>query len=218
MIKRIFIKIKKINLCFKARKYWKKNNKHNMLQLCKFKSLSSANLVLENRITSGKYTYGLLNFYSSGNETERIRIGNFCQISGQAHFLLGGEHKYQGITTYPFDELIYKDKISSFTKGEIVLEDEVWVGFNTTIMSGVHIGKGAIIGAGSVVVSDVPPYAIVGGVPAQVINYRFSKSIIDELKKTSINYEKIPMEKIELLRKKISDDNYLAIIRELEKY
>lgn len=218
MIKKVFNKIEKEIIIKKAKKYWMNSNKHNTLQVGRVGSISAANLLLENRIKVGKNTYGLLNYYTSGNPEEGLIIGDFCQISGQAHFLLGGEHPYSCITTYPYKELIYGLGISSFTKGKIILDDEVWIGLNTTIMSGVHIGKGAIIAAGSVVVSNVPPYAIVGGVPAQIIKYRFSSTIIKELLKVKIDYTQIPAEKIQLLETNIDENNYLEIIEELKKY
>ena len=75
-----------------------------------------------------------------------------------------------------------------------MVEDEVWIGYGVTIMSGVKIGQGAIIAAGAVVTKDIPPYAIAGGVPAKVIKYRFSKDIVDELMK--IDYSKLTKELI----------------------
>lgn len=66
-------------------------------------------------------------------------------------------------------------------KGNIDVEDDVWIGLNATICAGVHIGQGAVIAAGAVVTDNVPPYAIVGGVPAKIIKYRFTKELIQEL-------------------------------------
>jgi len=69
----------------------------------------------------------------------------------------------------------------AISHGNIVVEDDVWFGYGATVMSGVHVGQGAIVAAGAVVSKDVPPYAIVGGVPARVIKYRFSEDVIDYL-------------------------------------
>ena len=74
------------------------------------------------------------------------------------------------------------------TNGDIVVGDDVWVGQRAIIMSGVNIGQGAVIGAGAIVTKNVPPYAIVGGIPAKVIRYRFSEELIQELLK--IDYSK----------------------------
>ena len=82
-----------------------------------------------------------------------------------------------------------KEEQEGTSKGNITVDDDVWIGFRSTILSGVHIGQGAVIAAGSVVTKDVPPYAIVGGVPAKVIKYRFPSNIINELLK--IDYKKM---------------------------
>ena len=75
------------------------------------------------------------------------------------------------------------------------MDDDVWIGENALILSGVHINQGAVIGAGAVVVNDVPPYAIVGGVPAKVIKYRFEKEIIEIL--LNIDFKRINKIEIE---------------------
>lgn len=67
------------------------------------------------------------------------------------------------------------------TRGDVVIGNDVWLGYKFTVMSGVTIGHGAIVAAGAIVTKDVPPYAIVGGIPAQVIRYRFDKKQIDDL-------------------------------------
>ena len=93
--------------------------------------------------------------------------------------------------TYP---LIDDVKINSRSKGAIIVDDDVWIGYGATIMSGVHIGQGAVVAAGAVVTKDVPPYAIVGGVPAKVIKYRIEPEMIEELLK--IDYGKLTKEDI----------------------
>lgn len=104
---------------------------------------------------------------------------------------MSGEHSITGIMTYP---LIDDVKINSRSKGAIIVDDDVWIGYGATIMSGVHIGQGAVVAAGAVVTKDVPPYAIVGGVPAKVIKYRFEPEMIEELLK--IDYGKLTKEDI----------------------
>jgi serine acetyltransferase len=93
----------------------------------------------------------------------------------------------------------------AFSKGNIVIDDDVWIGYGVTILSGVHIGQGAVVAAGAVVTKDVPPYAIVGGVPAKIIKYRFSPEIIEELMK--IDYSKLEEDDI----KNHIDDLYSEI-------
>ena len=81
------------------------------------------------------------------------------------------------------------------SKGNIYVDDDVWIGYGAIILSGVHIGQGAVIAAGAVVTVDIPPYAIVGGVPAKVLKYRFESDMIEELLK--IDYSKLDKEMIE---------------------
>ena len=81
-----------------------------------------------------------------------------------------------------------------FSKGNIEVDDDVWIGYGATIMSGAHIGQGAVVAAGAVVTKDVAPYAIVGGVPVKIIKYRFPEAMIEELLK--IDYSKLTEEAI----------------------
>ena len=109
-------------------------------------------------------------------------------------FVLSADHYIEHISSYPYKVWIMKEEQEGVSKGNIVVEDDVWIGFRSTILSGVHIGQGAIVAAGSVVTKDIPPYAIVGGVPAKVIKYRFSPEIIGELLK--VDYSKLTEEMI----------------------
>lgn len=83
--------------------------------------------------------------------------------------------------------------LEAISKGDIIVDD-VWFGGDATIMSGVHIGKGAVIAAGAVVTKDVPPYAIVGGVPAKIIKYRFNENVIKKIIK--IDFNKLTIDKV----------------------
>ena len=95
----------------------------------------------------------------------------------------------QNISTFPFKVSFSLEEYEATSKGNIVIDDDVWIGYGATILSGVHIGQGAVIAAGAVVTKDVPPYAIVGGVPAKVIKYRFPQEMIEALLK--IDYSKL---------------------------
>ena len=108
-------------------------------------------------------------------------IGHFCSISDNVKFIINNDHPTDHISTYPFKTRILHDKPEAVSKGDIVVQDDVWIGLNATIMSGVEIGQGAIVAAGAVVTRNVPPYAIVGGVPAKVIKYRFEQDVVDKL-------------------------------------
>lgn len=120
---------------------------------------------------------------------ERLRIGKFCSIACGAKFLFNcANHSLRSLSTYTFplfyDEwgLDKADVASAWdNKGDIVIGNDVWIGFEAVIMAGVHIGNGAIIGARSVVTKDVAPYTIVGGVPARAIRKRFDDATISRL-------------------------------------
>lgn len=120
---------------------------------------------------------------------ERLRIGKFCSIACGAKFLFNcANHSLRSLSTYTFplfyDEwgLDKADVTSAWdNKGDIVIGNDVWIGFEAVIMAGVHIGNGAIIGARAVVTKDVAPYTIVGGVPARAIRKRFDDATISRL-------------------------------------
>ena len=149
------------------------------------------------RIKVGKHTYGDININDFNPTTgkSKIIIGNYCSLGKNTVFLLGGGHYYNKISTFPFLNKAYGVE-ESLDKGNIVIEDDVWIGMNVTIMSGVKISRGAVIGTNSLVTKNVPPYAIVGGVPAKIIKYRFNNDpkIIKELSK--INYDNLTVEDV----------------------
>ena len=128
----------------------------------------------------GYGSYGELNVITFDNKS-KLRIGNNVSIAQNVYFMLDVEHYLNHISTYPFRNKILNSGSESFSKGNITIEDDVWIGFGSTILSGVHIGQGAVIAAGSVVTKDVPPYAVVGGIPAKIMKYRFNQSVIDYL-------------------------------------
>jgi len=148
-------------------------------------------------IKVGKNTYGIINAYYYNNESELLIIGNYCSNANTAQFLLGGGHEYCRIMTYPYEAIVNENYNKVSCKGPIVLGDDVWLGFNALIMSGVTISQGAIVAANSVVTKNVPPYAIVGGNPAGIIKYRFSENIIEKL--MAIDFSKIDIKTIGLV-------------------
>ena len=106
-------------------------------------------------------------------------------------------------------------------KGDIIVNDDVWIGDSALILSGVEIGQGAVIAAGAVVTEDVPPYAVVGGVPARVIKYRFTDDVIKELVK--IDYAKVDRKFIELhediwYRKVMYPESVRDFLKELDRW
>jgi virginiamycin A acetyltransferase len=156
------------------------------------------NIIKQPNIDIGDYTYyddpdGAHHFeasvlYHFPFIGDVLRIGKFCALARGVKFIMNGaNHQMSGISTYPFfifgngwegarpapGELPYK--------GDTVIGNDVWIGYDALIMAGVTIGDGAIIASRSVVTADVPPYAIVGGNPAQVIRRRFDDAAVARL-------------------------------------
>lgn len=124
-----------------------------------------------------------------------MHIGSFCSIADRVTFVVSADHPTENISTFPFKTLCTRETgCEAVSKGDIVVEDDVWLGYGATVLSGVHIGQGAVVAAGSVVTKDVLPYAIVAGVPAKVIKYRFSPELIAELLK--VDYSKLDEEQV----------------------
>lgn len=152
-------------------------NKHNKTYVARN---SDRSLFPIRKVFVGSHTYGPINAHFFGGQNEYLIIGNFCSISNDVMFLMGGNHCFNTLSTYPFLYFLY-DQHQSFSKGPIIVKDDVWIGSNSLILSGLTLGQGCIVAAGSVVTKSVPPYAIVGGAPASIIKYRFSLPIINQL-------------------------------------
>jgi acetyltransferase-like isoleucine patch superfamily enzyme len=138
---------------------------------------------LGDRYQIGEHTYGKPRVISWGEGASLI-IGEYCSIGSNVVIFLGSEHRVDWVSTYPFP-LFWPEARSirghPSTKGDVVIGNDVWIAFGTTILSGVAIGDGAAIGACSVVTRNIPPYAIAAGNPAQVIRYRFDDETIQKL-------------------------------------
>jgi acetyltransferase-like isoleucine patch superfamily enzyme len=114
-----------------------------------------------------------------------ITIGDYCSLADSVLIIAGGEHRMDRVSTYPFDVKLGVGTLTSFSRGNVVIGSDVWIGTRAIILPGVTIGHGAIIGAGAVVTRDVPPYARAFGVPAKVKSYRFDDYTIDRLIKSA---------------------------------
>jgi len=132
---------------------------------------------------------------------DRLVIGKFCALARGVKFIMNGaNHKMSGFSTYPFQifgngwEKVAPQPGKLPFKGDTLIGNDVWMGYDCLIMPGVTIGNGAIISSRSVVVSDVPAYTVVGGNPAKPIKERFSPEIVSELE--AIAWWEWPIEKI----------------------
>lgn len=142
---------------------------------------------------------------------DRLIIGKFCSIACGAKFIFtSANHTLKSLSTYPFPiffedwGLDKKDVAAAWdNKGDTVIGNDVWIGFEAVILAGVHIGDGAIIGARAVVTKDVPPYTVVGGVPAREIKKRYDEATVSKLvqmKWWDWPYEKIRQHLTQLMR------------------
>ncbi len=129
----------------------------------------------------GEFTYRYEQFFTNGSYQLLTSIGKFCSIADNVT-IAKSNHPIDFVSSHPF---LYEKKHGIATQNidlknnqMVTIGNDVWLGVNTTILPGVTIGHGAIVAAGAVVTKDIPPYAIVGGVPARVIRYRFSESEI----------------------------------------
>ena len=156
---------------------------------------------MKDHISIGKYTYGITESnitwdckaYDNNNNyiQPKLIVGKYCSIGLYSKFILGGNHRYDWVTTYPFHvswthNNTFKnidENIKGYpqSNGDIIIGNDVWFGDCVTVMSGIKIGDGAVIAANSIVVKDVEPYSISGGNPAKHIKYRFSEDIIKKL-------------------------------------
>ncbi|MGX8705665.1 MAG: CatB-related O-acetyltransferase [bacterium] len=122
---------------------------------------------------------------------DRLIIGKFCQIAAGVEFVMNGaNHQMSAVSTYPFYimsgwEMSPPPLDALPLKGDTVVGNDVWIGQNATILPGVHIGDGAIIGLNSVVASDIPAYAVAAGNPARVVRMRFDGELIALMQRLS---------------------------------
>ena len=167
-----------------------------------FETIYLKNVITKTNIKVGDFTI-YNDFYNDPREFEKnnvlyhypinhdkLIIGKFCSIACGAKFMMNsGNHTLKSLSTYTFpifyeewDETL-KPKDAWDNKGDIIIGNDVWIGYEAVIMSGVKIGDGAIIGTRAVVTKDVPPYTIVGGIPAKIIKKRFNDEVISCLLK-----------------------------------
>jgi acetyltransferase-like isoleucine patch superfamily enzyme len=139
------------------------------------------------RLSFGRHSYGkpMIRHYKEADTSTEVRIGSFVSIADDVVFMLGGEHPTDRVSTYPFRVIFglegaYEDGFPH-AKGDIVIGSDVWIGRGARVFSGVTVGDGAVIGGNAVVASNVRPYAIVAGNPAEEIRRRFSDEQVEAL-------------------------------------
>jgi acetyltransferase-like isoleucine patch superfamily enzyme len=168
----------------------------------------------------GRFTYGHENIVvKQWNEGAPLEIGAFCSIASNVQIFLGGNHRADWITTFPFGHIFQSDlggkniQGHPATKGGVSIGNDVWIGQGVTVMSGISIGDGAIIAANSTVVKMVPPYSIVGGNPARHLKFRFSDEIISLL--LEFKWWELSIEEIKKLAIDLSEPPDTSKLREL---
>jgi len=196
---------------YKCKKEWRDANSHN--------DTVAKNKFSVSEVKVGKYTYGAIDLLKHSNTSEILYIGSYCSIAPNVQFILGSEHIYTSISTFPFKARMGIQQSEAISKGDIKIYDDVWIGYGAIILSGVTINQGAIIAAGSVVTRDIPHYAIVGGNPAKIIKYRFEDDIIEKLIK--IDFSKFKkdfiMNNVKDLYREINCSNIDELIRIFNK-
>jgi len=148
------------------------------------------------QVIVGEHTYGLRReTFFAYHPDDRVTIGKFCSIADGVRIVFGG-HETGRVSTFPFKALCFGGEpyVDSTSKGNITIGNDVWIGVNAVILSGVQIGHGAVVAAGAVVNKNIPPYALAGGVPARVIKYRLRPDQIESL--LQIQWWDWPMNKI----------------------
>lgn len=166
-----------------------------------------------------RHTYGSPKIYSWGEGAE-CRVGHFCSISFGVQVFVGGNHRVDWVSTFPFghtSEKTFPEKIPGHphTNGDVIIKNDVWIGANVTIMSGVTVGNGAVLAAHSVVTKDVPDYCIVAGNPARIVRKRFTDEQIAALLENP--WWELPDEEIRQLVPLLCSDNVDGLISQLRQ-
>lgn len=145
----------------------------------------STELLRSGQLVIGRHSYGMPDVVVFPGESQRVLIGSFCSIADDVRIFVGGNHRPDWISTFPFRIAFglpgQREDGCPTSKGDVTIGHDVWIGSGARVLSGVNIGNGAVIGASAVVAGDVAPYAIVIGNPAREVRKRFSEEHIAAL-------------------------------------
>ena len=199
------------------KKFKKKKNYKNYFLNDNLKKEINSNLAV-----IGKWSYGNPRIFR-WDWNSKIIIGNFCSLGPEIDFYIGGNHRHDWISTSQLPATQFESsfkkaqKIKNYntSKGDIQIGHDVWIGGKTIILSGVKIGTGAVIAAGSVVVNDVEPYTISGGNPNKFIRKRFDDITISKLLKTE--WWKLNDEQIDNLSTYLLSDNVEEFFKKVDQ-
>lgn len=147
---------------------WDRSNAHN--------DTTASNVFDHGKVSVGNWSYGPLRVID-GHGSSALKIGSFCSVAEDVTFILNGNHPLDHLSTFPLRTFLLGQQEEAQSKGDIVVCDDVWIGHGAVILSGVTVGRGSVVAAGSIVVSDVPPYAICAGIPARVVRMRFDPEV-----------------------------------------
>jgi acetyltransferase-like isoleucine patch superfamily enzyme len=154
--------------------------------------------VAAGQVTFGPFSYGAPFVDVYEGETNRVQVGSFCSIARDVEIFVGGNHRSDWVTTFPFRWFFAMEGANHdghpTSRGDVQIGNDVWLGVGATIMSGVTIGDGAVVAARAVVTRDVRPYAIVAGSPAREVRRRFPDDHVEAL--LAIRWWDWPLERV----------------------
>lgn len=167
----------------------------------------------------GTYGHERIRVFSFGS-SKKLLIGNFCSIASNVVVFLGGNHLTSNVTTFPFGwtgmDIFGEEKFPGHpsSNGDVKIGSDCWIGYGSTIMSGISIGDGAVLAANSHVHKDVPPFAIVGGNPAKILRYRFPPDICARL--LEIKWWNYDLNKVKKIKSLLSTTCTHDILNQIE--
>lgn len=210
-----------LNSLNKIYKAWKQKMEYDKHKAIEDSKIFTKDKLIYSKYTIGEYTYGtpqVIDWEGGG----KLKIGKFCSIADNVRILLGGGHRIDWTSTYPFNVLNEKFPNAigiqghPVSKGDVIIGNDVWIAYGVTIMSGVVIGDGAVIGAGSLVTRNIEPYTINVGNPANKIRSRFSEEQIKDL--LILRWWDLTQEEINGIVHLLCSNRIDVVIQELKKY